>query len=1090
MKKIFTKALALVAMLAMTLSLNAQYCDFETGHENNPTFGDANGRILLSIEPTENANEYKLTIKPNTAKGNTKKLDYLYVIGSSESGNISPYPATAGTDESSNEDELSTVFTCAGTTANLTIQWSYPDWAGRWQCAPSDIALGDLVACSGGGGSSEPTEIYDTNFALATNGSTATASSGTAANAIDGNTGTRWESAQTNDETWTLNMGQLRIYNTIQIRWEGAYGKTFDIESSKDGESWKTVKQVVDQSLSGFPYEQVLELAENDTAQYIRFTGIARGTQYGYSFWEFRVLLPNVSVLTSINLTAANTIAQVGGAGVALTAIAKDQNNTTMEAEISYEITPADAGNVVNGKYIPAKLGNASIVAYNGEVRSEAVSIFGYEGDNLVLSTNIDTDNKVIAQSEFSPSGTNAFFAVDGNDGSVWQGSATNGTADTDEARTYDSWFVVDLGGKYSIDLITIHFEGACSQLYHIDFSEDNTAWVEGYNYVGSAGVNGHTDLLTTQLDNNQKVRYVRFWSTKAATGWGMKVFEFQVFGREYVPSGDTEKPVITSAELVSKTWNSAVIAVAATDNDEVAKYHVVNVDPGIDVKLVANEGKITVTGLTAATDYNFTITAIDAAQNESDNSKTVEVTTNVRVIVPSTAAPTPTWPAAQVKSLYSDAYDFAPASLNSYNEGWWDAPTMTEETIGEDHYLHYDLYRNGMIGAQFAETSMMNMEKIHIDIFASAAGTITFRPIIVDDGALNDNRKTLTLEAEQWNSFDIDMTDFGDHNWAKVFQFSIENYNAGGLVGEHISVDNVYFYRTTPLADTEAPTDVSASKLSESYFSAVLAVSAEDNSGAVNYVVKNGEVEVATSAGVSGETVNITVTGLTPNTDYTFNVIAKDEAGNAAEPVAVAVKTLVAPAAAPTPTFVGMETVVPVFTDAQAGGPAINFGSWGQTTVGRFVELAANDHVCYGSKFNYMGWELASSVDATGMTHLHVDFYTPNLTSISITPISPNKEGVKVVNLTADEWNSVDIELSDYDGKEIVWSNIFQFKFFDATPAGGELFIDNVYFYKPSATAIDNTVEATKVQKMIENGQLIIIKNGIRYNVAGQMVK
>ena len=184
------------------------------------------------------------------------------------------------------------------------------------------------------------------------------------------------------------------------------------------------------------------------------------------------------------------------------------------------------------------------------------------------------------------------------------------------------------------------------------------------------------------------------------------------------------------------------------------------------------------------------------------------------------------------------------------------------------------------------------------------------------------------------------------------------------------------------------------------------------------------------------------------------------------------------------------METVVPVFTDAQAGGPAINFGSWGQTTIGSFVELAANDHVCYGSKFNYMGWELASSVDATGMTHLHVDFYTANLTKISVTPISPNKEGVKVVNLTADEWNSVDIELSDYDGKEIVWGNIFQFKFFDATPAGGELFIDNVYFYKPSATAIDNTMEATKVQKMIENGQLIIIKNGIRYNVAGQMVK
>lgn len=62
----------------------------------------------------------------------------------------------------------------------------------------------------------------EVNFALASNGSSATASSGNAALAIDGNTGTRWESASEDPQTWTLDMGQLRIYNTIQIRWEGA----------------------------------------------------------------------------------------------------------------------------------------------------------------------------------------------------------------------------------------------------------------------------------------------------------------------------------------------------------------------------------------------------------------------------------------------------------------------------------------------------------------------------------------------------------------------------------------------------------------------------------------------------------------------------------------------------------------------------------------------------------------------------------------------------------------------------------------------------------------------------------------------------
>ena len=131
-----------------------------------------------------------------------------------------------------------------------------------------------------------------------------------------------------------------------------------------------------------------------------------------------------------------------------------------------------------------------------------------------------------------------------------------------------------------------------------------------GYNHIGNAGINGRTDMLSTQLDNNNKVRYVRFWSTKAATQYGMKIYEFQVFGREYTASGDTEVPVMVSASLVSKTGTSAVIAVEATDNDEVAKYRVVETNHGIDAKYVANEGQITITGLQGATTYAFEITA------------------------------------------------------------------------------------------------------------------------------------------------------------------------------------------------------------------------------------------------------------------------------------------------------------------------------------------------------------------------------------------------------------------------------------------------------------------------------------------------
>ena len=643
-------------------------------------------------------------------------------------------------------------------------------------------------------------EVYDVNFALASQGSSATASSGTAGNAIDDNTGTRWESSQSDPQVWTLDMGVPRIFNTIEIVWEGAYAKTFDIDLSSDGETWTNATQVIDQTLAGFPYLQIIEITKS-TARYVRFTGNARGTNYGYSFWEFRVYLAGESVLTSIQLDAP-AIAKVGD-GVALTVKALDQHNKEMEAEISYEITPATAGAVVNGVYVPAAIGGAVIVASSGEVQSAPVEIFGYEGDNLALSTDIVTDNKVIAQSDFAPSGTDAFHAVDANEGSVWQGSATNGTEEDEASRTFDAWFVLDLGANYAVDLVTITFEGACSRDYHVDFSADTTHWDLGYNYVGADGINGRTDVLFGEkLANNQKVRYVRFWSTKAATKWGVKIFDMKVFGHDYINPDDHEAPVMVSAVLVSKDRSSAVIAVEATDDEEVAKFHVVDADNAIDAKYAPKDGQIKVTGLNQGTTYHFIITALDGAMNESENSVQVDVETDAYSMVPSEAAPAPEWPAAQVKSLYSDAYALAPASVNSYNEWWWNAPTLTEEAIGGDHYLHYDLFQEGMIGVQFSETSVAMMEKFHIDVFASVSGSLTIRLICAGDpDALNDTKQTLNLTGGQWNSFDFKLSDFNAaHNWSRLFQYAIEGYKAGGLVGEHISVDNIYCYTS----DTE----------------------------------------------------------------------------------------------------------------------------------------------------------------------------------------------------------------------------------------------------------------------------------------------
>ena len=916
-------------------------------------------------------------------------------------------------------------------------------------------------------------KVYDVNFALASEGSSATASSGNAALAIDGDNGTRWESAQTDDETWTLDMGQARTFSRIKINWEGAYAKEFTLSISNDGESWSNLYTETNLTQAGW---QTIDVDET-TARYIQYHGTKRATGYGQSFWEFQVLLPGVSVLTKIELSAP-AVAKVAE-GVSLAARALDQNNAEMSVALSYEITPADAGAVVDGKYVPAKVGNASIVAKSGSVSSPAIEIFGYEGTNLALSTNIETDNKIIAQSDFAPNGTNAFFAVDGNDGSVYQGSATNGTAGTDEARTFDAWFVVDLGANYSIDLITIHFEGACAQDYHVDFSENNTDWVLGYNHIGTTGINGRTDMLSSQLDNNNKVRYVRFWSTKAATQYGMKIFEFQVFGREYVASDDTEKPVMGNATLVSKTWNSAIIAVDATDNDEVAKYHVVDLAQSFDAKFVATNGQITVTGLKPSTAYYFMIYAVDAAQNESQYAKSVGVTTDAHVSEPQAACAAPTWPAGQVQAIYSPTYN---ADCNFQDWGSGTAYTST------DYGKKFALAGGGYFGMDGFALNCPLMEKLHADIWIADDATLRIVPICrnaADTGNEPEIGEFVTLRGQQWNSIDLTLSE-GEFakvtNWSNVYQVKIDN--AANLT---IWLGNLYFYRAEPLVDNEAPTNVQASVAGAGYFSATLTVSAEENSGVVNFRVLNGDQEVAKGGGASGQTAHITVPNLKANTEYTFSVVAYDANDNAAEPVNVQVTTLAAPAPADLPTY-DAENVKGVYTDNYTNvamsiqgwhaGPAIAAGLLAENRQALCITPNNTPNSCFGLAFPAM--------DITAYDALELDIYPLAENAVLDIQVIGVGEASTTFNLTANEWNHISLNI---DGN--TKTNCEQIGFYNCQNLQGVCFVQNVLFVQDGdTTAIENTEVGAKAIKTIENGQLIIIRDGKRYNVTGARVK
>lgn len=123
-------------------------------------------------------------------------------------------------------------------------------------------------------------------------GQTATASgiyssSNPVASAIDGNTSTRWASLRNNDQWYTIDLGAgCNIYQ-INLLWESAYGKKYNLQVSEDGKNFTTVVQ---ESAGAAGWKKYV-LNEPIQGRYVRMQGIESGNPaYGYSIYEFEVM--------------------------------------------------------------------------------------------------------------------------------------------------------------------------------------------------------------------------------------------------------------------------------------------------------------------------------------------------------------------------------------------------------------------------------------------------------------------------------------------------------------------------------------------------------------------------------------------------------------------------------------------------------------------------------------------------------------------------------------------------------------------------------------------------------------------------------
>ncbi|MFD4228748.1 discoidin domain-containing protein [Streptomyces sp. NPDC058545] len=229
--------------------------------------------------------------------------------------------------------------------------------------------------------------------------------------AVDGNDGTRWSSAFSDPQWIKVDLGASASVSQIVLKWEAAYATGYRIEFSTDNSTWTTAYSTT----SGPGGTETLNVS--GTARYVRLTGTARATPYGYSLWEFQVF----------GTTGDQGGPQIpGGGDLGPNVLVFDPSTPGIQAKVDEIFKQQESAQFGNGRYallfkpgtynnINAQLGFYTSIAglglkpddttFNGDVtvdagwfNGNATQNFWRSAENLALNPVNGTDRWAVSQ--------------------------------------------------------------------------------------------------------------------------------------------------------------------------------------------------------------------------------------------------------------------------------------------------------------------------------------------------------------------------------------------------------------------------------------------------------------------------------------------------------------------------------------------------------------------------------------------------------------------------------------------------------------------------------------------------------------------
>lgn len=155
--------------------------------------------------------------------------------------------------------------------------------------------------------------------------------------AVDNNAGTRWESTHQEGPEWIqVDMEIAYLVTDVEIDWEKASAADYEIQISIDGENWKTLQKVFDQSDA-----RTDELRVNGVGRYLRIYCTRRSTVWGYSILEMRAYGEKMKAGEpyTINLVNSMEILTVGETKTFIAEVKDMKEQLVLDYPLNWSIT-------------------------------------------------------------------------------------------------------------------------------------------------------------------------------------------------------------------------------------------------------------------------------------------------------------------------------------------------------------------------------------------------------------------------------------------------------------------------------------------------------------------------------------------------------------------------------------------------------------------------------------------------------------------------------------------------------------------------------------------------------------------------------